>query len=337
MKIRRHLQNVSYMICALSLLGGTFSAQIAQGATYYVALDGDDSNSGTETDPFKAIGRAVRVLTPGDTLYVREGTYRESLMDIIPSGTSWDAPVTVAAFPGEAVTIQPDRGSDRVLHFQGADTHYIIVDGFILDAVNVSYDAIKITYGNDPYTDEAHSIRIKNSEIKNGPSNGLLVTADGNEFINLRVHDNGMNLHEHGIYIASADNLIEECEIYNNAGWGVHVYDEGANKGKVSDNIVRNSKIHNNGESGTGQGIVLGSGSGNKAYNNEVWENIDGGIGIDYGASNTEVYDNEVYRNGECGICIGSGSSGALIENNDVYDNDGQAITDNGSGTKIIP
>ena len=334
MKIRRHLQNVGYIFCALSLLGGIIAAQNSQGATYYVALNGDDSNPGTETQPFKAIGKGVSVLTPGDTLYVREGTYRESFIDIIPGGTSWDAPVTVAVFPGETVTIRPDPGAPQVLYFAGADTHYIIVDGFILDAVNVSYDAVKITYQNDPYTDVAHSIRIKNSEIKNASSNGLLVMGGGNDFINLRIHDNGTSDVGHGIYVASADNVIEGCEIYNNSGWGVHVFDQYANAGMVNNNIIRNNKIHNNGESGRGPGIILSSGSGNQAYDNEIWENV-GGIDIDYGALNTEVHDNVIYRNSEFGIYIGSGSSDAVIESNDIHDNSGSAILDNGSGTII--
>src|SRR5919109_4961995 len=117
MKIRRHLQTVGYVICALSLLGGIIAVQNSQGATYYVALNGDDSNPGTEAQPFKDIGKGVSVLTPGDTLYVREGTYRESFIDIIPGGTSWDAPVTVAVFPGETVTIRPDPGAPQVLYF----------------------------------------------------------------------------------------------------------------------------------------------------------------------------------------------------------------------------
>jgi parallel beta-helix repeat protein len=335
MKIRQYLK-VGHIIYALSLVGVIFNVPISQGETYYVAHDGNDSNAGTETEPFRTMGRGVRVLTPGDTLYVREGTYEESFFDSIPSGDSWDAPVTIAALSDETVTIRPNPGAEQVFVFQGADTHYIIVDGFIMDAANVSDDVIKITYESDP-TDVAHSIRITNSELKDGPYNGILVMGGNNEFTNLRIHDNGVALDGHGLYIASADNLIEGCEIHDNGGWGVHVYDEYANAGMVNDNIVRNNKIYRNGVNGRGAGIILSSGSGNQAYDNEIWENAGGGIDVDYGASDTEVRNNTIYSNGQFGIYIGSGSFNSIIENNDIYDNNGPSILDFGSETTILP
>ena len=60
------------------------------------------------------------MLTPGDTLFVRSGTYAESLQGTIPGGTSWSSPVTVVAYPGDTVTIQPTSGATRALFFAGA-------------------------------------------------------------------------------------------------------------------------------------------------------------------------------------------------------------------------
>jgi hypothetical protein len=335
MKIARHLQKIGYIICALFLFGGIFSVPISQGATYYVAPDGNDSNPGAATRPFKTIGRGAGLLKPGDTLYVRAGTYRESFGDSIPSGTSWDVPVTIAAFSDETVTIRPDPGAGRIFLFQGADTHHIVVDGFIMDAINISYDAVKISYERDPDTDVAHSIRITNSEIKNAPYSGLVIAGGGNEFINLKVHDNGRDDFDHGLYISSSDNLIDGCEIYNNSGWGVHVYNESNDKGKVNNNVISNNKIYRNGKSGRGSGVILSSGTGNEAYNNEIWENV-GGIQIDYGAINTEVHNSIIYRNNEFGIYVGTGSLNAVIKNNDIYNNGGPAIVNYGVGTQLL-
>lgn len=55
---------------------------------YYVATTGSDSNAGTQAAPFRTLNRGVSVLTPGDTLRVGAGTYDETLIDNIPSGTS---------------------------------------------------------------------------------------------------------------------------------------------------------------------------------------------------------------------------------------------------------
>ena len=66
------------------------------GSLYYVSPTGSDSNLGTLTAPFLTINHGVRVLLPGDTLYIRGGTYAESLIDVIPSGVSWSGRVAIA-------------------------------------------------------------------------------------------------------------------------------------------------------------------------------------------------------------------------------------------------
>lgn len=81
------------------------------GATYYVAPSGDDANPGTVDRPFKTLQKSVPLLKPGETLIVRAGEYDTALgidgglihngNSIIPSGESWDKPVTIKAYPGE--------------------------------------------------------------------------------------------------------------------------------------------------------------------------------------------------------------------------------------------
>lgn len=76
------------------------------GATYYVAPNGSDANPGTLAAPFKTLQKAVPLLKPGETLIVRAGEYETNGLSanansIIPSGTSWDKPVTLKAYPGE--------------------------------------------------------------------------------------------------------------------------------------------------------------------------------------------------------------------------------------------
>ena len=78
---------------------------------YFVATNGSDSNPGTISQPFRTIAKGVSMLTPGKTLLVRSGTYAESLQNTIPGGTSWSSPVTVEAYPGDTVTIQPSSGA----------------------------------------------------------------------------------------------------------------------------------------------------------------------------------------------------------------------------------
>jgi len=81
------------------------------GAHYYVdPVNGSDTNPGNMSAPWQTIQRSVKspypfvYREPGDTVYLRGGTYRGSsnylALGAGNSGTS-NAPITVAAYPGE--------------------------------------------------------------------------------------------------------------------------------------------------------------------------------------------------------------------------------------------
>lgn len=64
---------------------------------------GDDAQTGSEAQPWKTLRYALRQLEPGDTLYLRAGTFYERPV-LSRSGTS-DAPITIRSYPGESVII----------------------------------------------------------------------------------------------------------------------------------------------------------------------------------------------------------------------------------------
>jgi len=311
----------------------TFTTSTAvAGNAYYVATNGNDGDPGTEAQPFRTLAHGVSVLTPGDTLYVMSGTYAEALMDNIPSGTSWSTPVTVAAYPGHTVTLKPNLGAERVLHFQGLQK-YIVIDGLILDGTSVTYEVAKITLGGGG---TAHHIRLIRCELKNAPGQGILVTqlgADFNEFIDLDVHDNGLTGYDHGLYISTSNNLVEGSTIHHNSGYGVHIYH--GDPDHANNNIVRNNRIFGNGYVEGGAGIILSSGDGNTAYNNLVWGN-EYGIKVAYGnPSNTTVYNNTIYANSGYGIAINTDSTNAIIRNNVIYASGWSNVYNSGVGSVI--
>ncbi len=80
-------------------------------ADYYIALDGDDANPGTESEPFATVARALEVVGPGDLVYLREGVYR-ALVELTVDGTE-EAPIRWEGHPGEAVIFRgPGRGGE---------------------------------------------------------------------------------------------------------------------------------------------------------------------------------------------------------------------------------
>ncbi|RKP49870.1 DUF1565 domain-containing protein [Cohnella endophytica] len=71
---------------------------------YYVSLNGSDSNDGASVQsPFRTIGQAASLVEPGDTVYIRGGTYRETITPA--NGGTADRPIKFRAYEGEDVLI----------------------------------------------------------------------------------------------------------------------------------------------------------------------------------------------------------------------------------------
>jgi hypothetical protein len=86
------------------------------GNTYYVATSGNNADSGTMARPFLTIQKAATIMQPGDTCYVRGGTYRER---VIPprGGTAESRRIVYKAYPGEKPAI---KGSERITTWKNA-------------------------------------------------------------------------------------------------------------------------------------------------------------------------------------------------------------------------
>ena len=80
------------------------SSPALQAAELYVAPNGDDKAAGTLDAPFQKIQRAFDQAGPGDTIFLREGTYREQVSLTSKSGTE-GAPITLAAYQKERAVI----------------------------------------------------------------------------------------------------------------------------------------------------------------------------------------------------------------------------------------
>ncbi|HEX5533622.1 MAG TPA: DUF1565 domain-containing protein [Actinomycetales bacterium] len=72
----------------------------AQAETFYVSPTGSDNAPGTKDRPWRTWTHALLALGPGDTLYVRGGTYDEQVRADVALGTQ-EQPIQVLAFPGE--------------------------------------------------------------------------------------------------------------------------------------------------------------------------------------------------------------------------------------------
>lgn len=76
---------------------------------YFVATNGNDTHRGTLPLPFQTIQKAATIAVAGDTVNIRAGTYRETVLPA-HSGAS-NAPITFQAYQDEVVTI---NGADVI-------------------------------------------------------------------------------------------------------------------------------------------------------------------------------------------------------------------------------
>jgi len=86
----------------------TLFISVSQAATYYVATDGNDTNSGTTlTTPFKTIAKAVGLstLVAGDQIIVRGGTYLTTATITLSKVGTVSAPISLITYNGERALI----------------------------------------------------------------------------------------------------------------------------------------------------------------------------------------------------------------------------------------
>ena len=319
---------------------------ISYATSFHVAKTGNDSNSGSKISPFQTIKHGVEHLSPGDTLYVHGGNYSEGISSwktLIPNGKSWNQPITIAANPGEPVTITPPSGS-AFFWIQDGQPKYLIIDGFIIDGQKQALHGFK-------FSNNSQFIRVQNTEIMNTKSSGILVTICSgctnpgssphethHEFLKLNIHHNGSGIKDHGFYIETSNNLVEGGQFHNNTGNGGKFF-HGNLPGVSNFNIARNNKFFNNSTSGDWScGLILSSGEGNMAYNNLAYGNF-AGFCILHRTTNARLFNNISYENEFYGIYVGIDSTDKTrVENNTVFQNKGYGIFvgDGAQNTSIL-
>jgi hypothetical protein len=260
----------------------------AQGAVYYVSDEsGDDSNPGTEAQPWKTIQKAANTLDAGDTVYIRAGTYHER---VIPqnSGSTGNY-ITYAAYPEETATLDGNGifvpVDEGLLYISGKS--YIEVSG--LRVINSAQAGI--------LADGSSHIIIEKNYTDNTGSSGIgvwnndNVTVDGNEVE--RACHGGMQE-----FISVA---------------GTHIFE------------IKNNHVHNGTSQYSKEGIVVKDGSYNgRVYGNHVHDVQAVGIYVD--AWDKHVYNIDVFQNvvhdisDSDGLVVAS-EMGGLLENIRIYNN----------------
>lgn len=125
----------------LALLLLIFSNSLFSQSEYHVAVDGNDTNDGSITKPFKTISAAASIARPGDVVTVHEGIYREAV-NPPRGGTSPTKRITYQAAAGEKVTI---TGSEQISNWVKVvdDTWKVILPNSYFGNFNPYSDRIR--------------------------------------------------------------------------------------------------------------------------------------------------------------------------------------------------
>lgn len=258
------------------------SIQLVEGRDLYVAPDGAGTNPGTKELPL-ALGVALSDVSParpGDTLWLRGGTYHGAFVSALRGHRG--APIRVRGFPGETAVIDTAPSPKPALSVVGSWT---VFQGFEI----TNSDPKRRSMETGPWPSDLHR------------GGGVFTRGAQNQFINLVIHDmaDGLGIwsesqgsmaygnivfnngwagpdrsHGHGIYTQNEIGTREIAEniVFNQFSHGIHAY--GSAAAFLDQIVLRGNVAFNNGLLGTNgpeRDILLGG--GRRAVNPVLEEN----------------------------------------------------------------
>jgi chitodextrinase len=295
------------------------------GNSYYVALNGSDSNDGSIGSPWRNPAYALyRAGGPGNTIYVRGGRYEYASkhevwirQDYNHGGTNGQY-FALEAYPGETVElvnvrIIVDAPWVRVRGFRNLSIGIDVVSGVgrtsHVEILDNTFESADFGYG-------AITLNADDSLVA-----GNTINVTGRSAIGPM---------SHGIYVMwGRNNVVRNNNISGATGYGIHIYDENKYPGytpNYSNLIVEGNFITGALER---SGLVVSGATGVTIDGVIIRNNIIAGnnhVGIlvgTYGATvrNVKIFNNVLYQNGvRSGVSLYENSGGTLssvtIENN---------------------
>jgi parallel beta-helix repeat protein len=267
---------------------------LAQAGGIFVALNGNDSNPGTLSQPVASIQVAIDRARGGDTVYVRRGTYKLT----------------------ERIEINQDASPNTRLVFRNYGKEEVILDGTRIqgdypDVISVAGNNIDVQgfrVKNSPnfgiITYQANNVKILNNEVQNTQEGGIVTFYS----TNVLIQNNKV----------SATNL-EYKNTNRTEGWAQGIGSSFSQGITILKNMVGKNY---------GEGIGCYGSSGCVLKKNVVKDNFSVGIYLD-NATQSCVAKNYISSTGDVNFYRnGDPASGIQLANED-YSNDNNPSTNN--------
>ena len=172
------------------------------GTTYYVSPTGLDSNQGTSVNPFKTIQKAANIVSPGDTVIVKDGIYTDNNSD------------------GKVLLISRGGTSEAWVTFMAENKFGAVLDGNLNKSTHCVQAGRNIGH-----------VKIINFEIKECANAGLQFA---NNYAGNFWEIKGNNIHDIGLRTKTTQ---WEMDNYINGHAGIYVGD-GAENYLIDGNII---------------------------------------------------------------------------------------------------
>ena len=342
------------MVRSLMVLLISFFSIGLNSQDFYISDEfGLDTNNGSEESPFKTINRGILEVEAGGTVYVMNGTYRNSGFGTVDTSTNTNmnnphvVTINKSGTEGAYITLKNFQDHNPKIQFDGRggiiisnDMNYVIIEGF-----EVEGPAAGITYA-EAYADREYKVLAASNQSDNITYNHTYFSGKGiwggygahHHIIisNNTVHDTAGS----GIRFNDSDHItIEYNEVYNATWWtssasSAIVYAEtialeGDNSTDIK-MIMRGNLVYNNWNRIPFYVTQLpdNSGNTNPNYGTADYNNILDGQGLyvtrsDDGYVGTFLFENNVcVNNGKNGINFDNSlGASAIFQNNTLFYN----------------
>jgi len=282
---------------------------------YHVSPTGNDSNKGTEFEPFLSIQKAANLVEPGSTVIVHPGDYQGFLIGwaYAPSWTE-DGPIRFIAMPGVNITRQNSKTKDGICI---ENCNWVEVSGFRVAGMGRA----GIRLANCKHAMIKSNICISNAVwgIYTSFCDDVLIENNQAAF----------SLKEHGIYHANSGDrpIIRGNNVYSNKGSGIHMNGDVrqlGGDGNISGALIEGNVIFDNSQSGHGSGLNCDGVDTSIIKGNLIYENRSSGISLFRSNAKNPSVNNVVSFNTivnaavskKAALNIRDGSTGNRIYNN---------------------
>jgi len=216
----------------------------AQASDYYVSTAGSDAWPGTLAQPWRNISKAASSMNPGDTVYIRGGTYFERLMPA--DNGSEGSPITYTNYPGEAVLVEGNRttltknSGSGMIHI--SSDKYITISGInvsnssdagiaMFRSNNITIDSINIT---NTTSSAIWASRTENFTIQNVTASYACNSTSGTV-------QEAFSIQTNTSHFLIQDNILHDIYAAPVGGEGIDV------KESLGNGIIRRNTIYNHG------------------------------------------------------------------------------------------